>query len=578
VAGEYSAADTPICLKEGGAEKPLFLVHPSIFGYYGRVLAPHVDDGIPVFGVPPRSLREAPDRTLEGMAMRMVQMIRTVQLEGPYRIGGYSNGGPLAYEIAAQLLGADQKVDFLGLIDAYYRGGSKNTSALEIEIDTKQALLLILEDAHARPDKYVRRVSREALDELTLSAKTMDLAAFLRHCQARLVLPIRYDNLTAPQLQQSLAHDRANELADLRYYPQPLPIPVHFFLAQERQESSVEGWKSIVPPELLRIIPIEGNHQSIMDSPNVEGFGRVLSDALRPAAEGSGERQERSFSPLIGLQSGRPNITPYFCIPGAGASVTVFTPLLNCTDRTMPVYGLEPRGLDGDLVPHSSVRAVAETNVVAINEIYPRGPVHLLGHSFGGWVAFQMAHLLVESGRTVASLTILDKEAPDQDDNVFREYTHTDILMDWINSFELVLGHPLGVAKTDIESLSESAQRELLHRRLVAANLMPRRSHADVLCGPLRTFAASIRAHYKPDKPYTGPLTLILVDDPRLDQTSNRQYRHEVTENWKRFAPNLVSAHGPGNHLTMLREPHVRAVVDLTRNTFKQFPRKRDDP
>jgi arthrofactin-type cyclic lipopeptide synthetase C len=188
-----------------------------------------------------------------------------------------------------------------------------------------------------------------------------------------------------------------------------------------------------------------------------------------------------------------------------------------------------------------------------------------------------MAHLLVESGRTVASLTILDKEAPDQDDNVFREYTHTDILMDWINSFELVLGHPLGVAKTDIELLSESAQRELLHRRLVAANLMPGRSEADVLRGPLRTFAASIRAHYKPDKPYTGPLTLILVDDPRLDQTSNRQYRHEVTENWKRFAPNLVSAHGPGNHLTMLREPHVRAVVDLTRNTFNQFLLKRDD-
>jgi arthrofactin-type cyclic lipopeptide synthetase C len=140
--------------------------------------------------------------------------------------------------------------------------------------------------------------------------------------------------------------------------------------------------------------------------------------------------------------------------------------------------------------------------------------------------------------------------------------------MDWINGFELILGHPLGVSKTDIESLSESAQRELLHRRLVAANLMPRRSEADVLCGPLRTFAASIRAHYKPDKPYTGPLTLILVDDPRLDQTSNRQYRHEVTKNWKRFAPNLVSAHGPGNHLTMLREPHVRAVFDLTRNTF----------
>src|SRR5262249_5174270 len=149
-------------------------------------------------------------------------------------------------------------VDFLGLIDAYYRGGgTHDTSTVQAAIDTKEILLGILEDACARPDKYVRRVSREDVDELTQNARTMELGAFLRKCQDRLVLPIRYDNLTLTQLEQSFAHDRANELADLQYYAQPLPIPVHFFLAQQRQEASADGWKSVVPPELLRIIPIE---------------------------------------------------------------------------------------------------------------------------------------------------------------------------------------------------------------------------------------------------------------------------------------------------------------------------------
>ncbi|MEX5585754.1 thioesterase domain-containing protein, partial [Pseudomonas lurida] len=36
---------------------------------------------------------------------------------GPYRVAGWSFGGVLAYEVAMQLLGLDESVAFLGLID-----------------------------------------------------------------------------------------------------------------------------------------------------------------------------------------------------------------------------------------------------------------------------------------------------------------------------------------------------------------------------------------------------------------------------------------------------------------------------
>jgi len=87
------------------------------------------------------------------------------------------------------------------------------------------------------------------------------------------------------------------------------------------------------------------------------------------------------------------------------------------------IYGLQPRGLEGELVPQSTVLAAAESYLRAINEIYPKGPIHLVGHSFGGWVAFEMAKLLVdaETKCVIASLTILDSEAPDDVDAVVRE-------------------------------------------------------------------------------------------------------------------------------------------------------------
>jgi amino acid adenylation domain-containing protein/FkbM family methyltransferase len=566
-AGKQSPAATPILMREAGTGTPLFLVHPSIYGYYARVLAPHIDLTIPVYTVPPKGLGETPARTIEGMAMRMVRLIRSVQSEGPYRIGGYSNGGPLAYEIAAQLLGSDQQVEFLGIIDAYYRGsGTQDTSKFQVEVDEKETLLKILEDACARPEKYVRRVAPEIVEEFTRHAAVMDVAAFLRECQERKVLPLRYDNLTAQQLRQALIHDRTNELADMQYVAQPLPIPVHFFAAQQRDEASIDGWKSIVPPNLLHMHPISGNHQSIMESPNVEGFGRLLSDLMQRASREPAPLPGGDFSPLVGLQVGKRGAVPHFWVPGAGSSVTSFGLLIPRLNQAIPVYGLQPRGLEGTLVPHSSIRAVAECNVAAVNGVHPRGPVHLMGHSFGGWVALEMAHLLMESGREVASLTILDKEAPDQVDDVVREYTHIDILMDWIDGLELLLGRPLGIKRSDLESRTEAAQRQLLHQSMVAANLMPARSTAELLQGPLRTFAASIRAHYKPEKTYPGPLKLVLVDDPRQDESFNRRYHQQLISDWKRFAPNLSPTHGPGNHLTMLKEPHVQELATLIQN------------
>jgi thioesterase domain-containing protein len=75
-----------------------------------------------------------------------------------------------------------------------------------------------------------------------------------------------------------------------------------------------------------------------------------------------------------------------------------------------------------------------------------------------------------------------------------------------------------------------------------------------------------LRTHYKPDKQYMGPVQLVLVDDSRLDHAANRRRHELVVQGWKRWAPNLIYLKAPGNHMTVLKSPHVLELARFISN------------
>jgi arthrofactin-type cyclic lipopeptide synthetase C len=394
----------------------------------------------------------------------------------------------------------------------------------------------------------------------------MDPPAFMKWCEDHALMPARYAGMTAAQVEQTLIRDRAHLWANLTYYVHPLPIPVSLFVAGESEPSCLSGWTSTVGPERIDAIPVDGDHHSIMHDPKVQPFGDCVSQRIRESSARSWDLPERHYSPVAPLQSGRPGIPPLFCIPGAGAGVSSFIDLTGVIDRTRPVYGFQPRGLDGDLVPHATVEAAAECYARHLEDQYPSGPVHLLGHSFGGWVALHMAQLLTERGRSVGSLTIVDSDVPDVAGGPVRESDNTDALLHWVDTFELVLGHPLGVTREEIDKRPPAEQRRILHARLVREGLMPGQSDPDLLIGPLRTFAAAIRAQYVPVGRYEGAARLVLVDDPRLEHDAIQREHWKVLNGWRVLVPDLSCTHSPANHMTVLKAPHVQLLADLIRD------------
>ncbi|WP_329151404.1 amino acid adenylation domain-containing protein [Streptomyces sp. NBC_01456] len=99
---------------------------------------------------------------------------------------------------------------------------------------------------------------------------------------------------------------------------------------------------------------------------------------------------------------------PLFCVHPAVGFSWCYAGLTSPLGADRPVYGLQARGLDGPEVLPASLREMAADYLDQIRSVRPTGPYHLLGWSFGGVVAHEMAVQLEENGESVETLAILD--------------------------------------------------------------------------------------------------------------------------------------------------------------------------
>jgi amino acid adenylation domain-containing protein len=111
-----------IALKKDGFKVPLFLIHPlggTIFWY--KALSRHLDNNRPIYAIqdPGINTSKLLFKSLEEMAASYLKTIKEIQPNGPYFLAGASFGGTVSMEMANQLLKSGEKVNFLGLMDAW---------------------------------------------------------------------------------------------------------------------------------------------------------------------------------------------------------------------------------------------------------------------------------------------------------------------------------------------------------------------------------------------------------------------------------------------------------------------------
>lgn len=110
----------------------------------------------------------------------------------------------------------------------------------------------------------------------------------------------------------------------------------------------------------------------------------------------------------LALLKAEKNNPPIFLAPGIGDTSTNLLELANRLQVAHPVYGIEPRGINGVDEPLDRIEAMAEFYAGSFRRLQPHGPYYLIGYSLGGLVMLEVARLLTKAGETIALLVMVD--------------------------------------------------------------------------------------------------------------------------------------------------------------------------
>ncbi|XXF81585.1 amino acid adenylation domain-containing protein [Myxococcaceae bacterium GXIMD 01537] len=265
-----AASSLLVALQPNGDRPPLFLA-PAAGGtalhYFPLAKRLGAEQPVYAFQSPGVDTEEAPLTSIEALAARFVAAIREVQPHGPYRLGGYSMGGTLAFEMARQLTAAGEQVALLALLDTFgpaleRRMGSGNL----VGEGAEDGLRLLGGHYGIGPEQLSTLGETERWDYVH------------QRLTASGVVP---PGFPVANLQRLARVYGANAWAHSHYAGGPYTGSVTLIRADAsaRHGGPALGWAELVPGR-VELLPVAGDHQGMLAGAQLEAVAQQLRARL----------------------------------------------------------------------------------------------------------------------------------------------------------------------------------------------------------------------------------------------------------------------------------------------------------
>lgn len=276
-------------IQSGGSKPPFFFLSGDYTtgGLYCKNLARHLGADRPFYALRPHGLDgETVPETVEAMATAYLNVLRAFKPRGPYMLGGYCNGGIVAFELARQLHAQGETVDALVLIEAAAR--SVRFKLLHDAIRLSGRLLQFESGRVVGWHELLKYYDTRLRDFFNLPL--VGRVSFLTNKAIRTVKRLFRPDATQPHMlrrwrleytDQVAAVADAHHKALVSYVPRRYPGPVALLYARAGSghpgDDPSFGWHRVAGQVSLEYIP--GDHVTSITS-HVDAIARHIRDVL----------------------------------------------------------------------------------------------------------------------------------------------------------------------------------------------------------------------------------------------------------------------------------------------------------
>jgi aspartate racemase len=303
--------------------------------------------------------------------------------------------------------------------------------------------------------------------------------------------------------------------------------------------------------EIERKLGLRTPLSALLGAPTVEQLAALLFQKI-----------EAATNSLIPVQTGgsRP---PFFCVHGADGYIHFRRHL----GSDQPFYGLAQH-FSGREVRYTRIPEIAAHYIREMRSVQPEGPYFLGGHSMGGTIAFEMAQQFKKQGEDVALLVLLDSGPPRGSEIVRATRRLQARGRSYLRRlYQNISRMSLGRLIEQIHSFTAYEMKLLACRmhhlfRVVLPPSLQAFYIDQVVYGKL--YPRAMR-QYRPEV-YSGSVVYF---------KSELDTRPSIAAWQKKVGGPFEVYRVPGDHFTMLQEPHVGHLIDTLKdclsNTQSQY-------